>query len=250
MKQLKKHLSFIVFFGGCLTLALNGCNLPPQSKLPQTDTVAKVKSRLIIRPAVIEIITHDKVKLDLDDLYDIEKSVDGDAYDIKQWKNHTIIYLHIPNPEDAFKEIKKAYPQDSIKYYEKPFYAFNRKMCADTVSSKQWENIVMTANLVNDPKLQQEYLNYHATQFKNWPEVAKGFCNANFQQLLVFKNGRQLMLVISIPKGERLDKLNPKTTENNPRVNEWNRLMKKYQEGIPGTKPGEVWVEFKRPHYN
>jgi L-rhamnose mutarotase len=98
---------------------------------------------------------------------------------------------------------------------------------------------------VKDPKLQQEYLNYHATQFQKWPEVSKGFCNANFQQLLVFKNGRQLMLVISIPKGESLDKLNPKTTENNPRVNEWNKLMKKYQEGIPGTKPGEVWVFFK-----
>jgi L-rhamnose mutarotase len=97
---------------------------------------------------------------------------------------------------------------------------------------------------VKDPKLQQEYLNYHATQFKKWPEVANGFCNADFQQLLVFKNGRQLLLVISIPKGKSLDELNPKTTENNPRVDEWNKLMAKYQEGIPGTKPGEVWVFF------
>ncbi|QEM08317.1 L-rhamnose mutarotase [Mucilaginibacter rubeus] len=237
-------------FGACLTWVLSGCDLPPQSNPPQTDTVTKAKPRLIARPAVIEIIAHDKVKLDPDALYDIEKSVDGDADDIKQWKNHAIMYLHIPNPEDALKEIKKAYPDDSIKYYEKPFYAFNRRMCADTVSSKQWENIVMTANLVNDPKLQREYLNYHTTQFKNWPEVAKGFCNANFQQLLVFKNGRQLMLVISIPKGESLDKLNSKTTENNPRVNEWNSLMKKYQEGIYGAKPGEVWVEFKPVHTN
>ena len=75
-----------------------------------------------------------------------------------------------------------------------------------------------------------------------WPEVAKGFCAASFQQLLVFRNGRQLMLVISIPKGESLDELNPKTTENNPRVNDWNELMKKYQEGIPGTAQDEVWV--------
>ncbi|MNY80391.1 hypothetical protein D3C86_2214070 [compost metagenome] len=50
------------------------------------------------------------------------------------------------------------------------------------------------------------------------------------------------MLVISIPKGESLDKLNPKTTENNPRVDDWNNLMKKYQTGIEGTKPGEVWI--------
>jgi len=50
------------------------------------------------------------------------------------------------------------------------------------------------------------------------------------------------MLVISIPKGESLDKLNPRTSENNPKVDEWNALMKKYQQGIPGTKKGEVWV--------
>ena len=53
------------------------------------------------------------------------------------------------------------------------------------------------------------------------------------------------MLVISIPHGENLDHLNPKTTENNPRVDEWNRLMQQYQEGISGTDPGEVWVFLK-----
>jgi hypothetical protein len=245
MRRLKKYLLMVAAFGACFTSTLSGCDFPAKNKGNQTDTVAAAKPRLVARSVVIEIVAHDKVKPDLDALYDIDKSVAGDANNIKQWKNHVIVYLHIPNPEDALKEIKKTYPQDSIKYYEKPFYSFNRKMCADTISSKQWENIVMTANLVNDPKLQQEYLNYHATQFKNWPEVAQGFCNASFQQLLVFKNGRQLMLVISIPKGESLDKLNSKTTENNPRVNEWNSLMKKYQEGIPGTRSGEVWVELK-----
>ena len=54
------------------------------------------------------------------------------------------------------------------------------------------------------------------------------------------------MLIISIPKGASLDELNAKTTENNPRVNDWNALMKKYQEGIKGTKPGETWVFLKQ----
>jgi len=98
---------------------------------------------------------------------------------------------------------------------------------------------------VSNPKLQKEYLGYHAIQFEQWPEVARGFCNAGFQQLLAYKNGRQLMLVISIPKGESLSVLNPKTTENNPRMDEWNRRMKKYQEGIEGTAKGETWVFLK-----
>jgi L-rhamnose mutarotase len=110
---------------------------------------------------------------------------------------------------------------------------------------KEWDNIILSANLVKDEKLQSEYLDYHKTQFEKWPELSKGFCNASFQQLVIYKNDRQLMLIISIPKGKSLDELNPKTTENNPKVEEWNALMKKYQEGIAGTKPDEVWVFFK-----
>ena len=53
------------------------------------------------------------------------------------------------------------------------------------------------------------------------------------------------MLVISVPKGKSLDELNPKTTENNPRVDKWNAIMGKYQEGIEGTKPGEKWIFLK-----
>lgn len=54
------------------------------------------------------------------------------------------------------------------------------------------------------------------------------------------------MLIIAIPKGESLEKLNPKTTKNNPRVNDWNKIMAPYQEGIEGTSPGEKWVLFQK----
>jgi len=131
--------------------------------------------------------------------------------------------------------------------YHDLFYEYSKKKhCADKIVAKEWEHVLLTANLVADKKLQQEYLGYHATQFEKWPDIAKGFCNADFQQLLIFKNERQLMLVISIPKGESLDKLNPKTTENNPKMVEWNMIMGKYQEGIEGTKANETWVFLKK----
>ena len=162
---------------------------------------------------------------------------------IYQWKNHSVIYGRIENPEKLRKDLVAKFPDSYAKVYNTPFYEFNRlKNCQGASGAKEWDNILLTANLVKDSVLQKEYLDYHATQFKQWPEVSKGFCNANFQQLLVFRNAGQLMLIISIPKGESLDKLNPKTSENNPRVNDWNNLMKKYQEGIEGTKPGETWV--------
>jgi len=166
-----------------------------------------------------------------------------DANDIYEWKNHFVIF------GDGYKrfysKIKATFKDCIVKEYDKPFYNFQRSKCSNKKADKRFNNILLTANLVKDPKLQQEYLNYHKTQFEKWPEVSQGFCNASFQQLLVFKNGRQLMLIISIPIGKTLDELNPLTTKNNPKVDEWNKIMAKYQEGIEGTAKGETWVFLK-----
>jgi hypothetical protein len=161
---------------------------------------------------------------------------------VYRWQNHLVAYGPAASIKKLQQPLKTAYQGATVKLYDAPFYQFDRQRCTDKTTAKQWDNIVLTANLVKDEAKQREYLQYHATQFEKWPEVSNGFCNASFQQLLVFRQGRQLMLVISIPKGASLDELNPRTTQNNPRVDDWNALMKQYQEGIAGTKPGETWV--------
>jgi hypothetical protein len=192
------------------------------------------------KPVAIEVIGKDM------DIQKIKSTIKGFRIvgeELYQWQNHLVIYGLMNQPERTKRKLALAFPALEIKIYENPVYDFQKfERCKDAKPVSEWENIVLTANLVSDEKMQKEYVDYHATQFEKWPEIAKGFCNADFQQLQVFKNGRQLMLVISIPKGENLDKLNPKTTENNPRVNDWNNLMKKYQTGIEGAKPDETWI--------
>ena len=163
---------------------------------------------------------------------------------IYQWQNHWVIYGK-QNANELAQKIEKKFPKLKVNVYETPFYNFNREKITGTKPAKEWTNIIMTANLAADTVLQHQYLEYHRTQFEKWSEVSKGFCNANFQQLFVFRNGRQLMLVISIPKGKTLDELNPKTTENNPRVDEWNKIMANYQEGIEDAPKGTTWLLFQ-----
>lgn len=239
----------------CLIMALSftACKQAAKKESETLDSARVTKPKLIKNPVVVELIIPKDSVFNPHSLYDLAEGFALNLNDINSWKNYVTVYANIENPEKLVNSIKMGYPYAAVKYFDKPFYHFNREMCADTTNSKEWDNILLTANLVKDLKLQQVYLDYHATQFAKWPEVSQGFCNARFQQLLVFKNERQLMLVISIPKGESLDKLNPLTTKNNPRVNDWNKLMAKYQEGIPGTKPGEVWVFLKplnHPHQN
>ncbi len=195
---------------------------------------------------VIELVVKEGMQLDLPKLKLLLAKNNIDSNAIYQWQNHYVIFDKVQDIGVMQGRLQNNFPETEVKVYHDMFYEYSKKKhCTDKTTVKEWEHIILTANLVNDTKLQQEYLDYHATQFEKWPDLAKGFCNADFQQLLIFKNGRQLVLVISIPKGKILDELNPKTTENNPKMNEWNKIMGKYQEGIIGTKKGETWVFLK-----
>ncbi len=195
---------------------------------------------------VIEIVTKPGQSLDIHKLKTILFQNKMDTTAIYQWENHYVVFDKVQDIAVMQGRLQNNFPEADVKVYHDMFYEYSKmKHCPDKTTAKEWEHIILTANLVSDKKLQQEYLDYHTTQFEKWPDIAKGFCNADFQQLLIYRNGRQLVLVISIPKGESLDKLNPKTTENNPKMNEWNKIMGKYQEGIAGTKNGETWVFLK-----
>lgn len=210
------------------------------------EELKKVKKLRSRNQLCIEVTGKSKMSLNPSSLKNICAKNKIPVQDIFEWKNHLVVYDTLQTPYDLQKGIKAAYPNAEVKVYSKLVYEFNESHCSNPKNNRRWSNVLMTANLVKDTSMQSQYLNYHITQFQNWPEVSKGFCNADFQQVIVLKNGRQLMLIISIPKGKTLDELNPKTIENNPRVDDWNSIMRKYQEGIEGTKSGETWVLLKQ----
>ena len=198
-------------------------------------------------PEVIELVDTN-YHFSTDDLMKFSEENHINSQNIYQCENHWVIFDKDINAEKIVEKLEKEFPRLIVKTYDKPFYNFNRQKLTNETPAKEWENIIMTADLVADTTLQNEYLEYHRTQFEKWSQVSKGFCNADFQQLLVYKTGRQLMLIINIPKGKTLDELNPKTTENNPRVDEWNKIMAKYQEGIEDAPKGTTWLMFKKLH--
>jgi len=196
---------------------------------------------------MIEMVVKSGMRLYIPKLRQVLAQNNVDSNAIYQWQNRFVIFAKVADVGVMQSRLKNNFPDAEVKVYHDMFYEYSKKKhCADKAGAREWQHIILTANLVADKKKQQEYLDYHATQFEKWRDIARGFCNADFQQLLIFRNGRQLMLVISIPKGESLDKLNPRTTENNPKMVEWNKIMRKYQEGIAGTKAGETWVFLTR----
>jgi hypothetical protein len=230
MKRFLLFFSCLAFFSAC--------------KFNTATQVESKNTELDVQPVIWEIQSADTTIAFTDSLASFLKQQKLDDFTLQRWKNHYLLFGKTQQVDSVGHGLKNAFSTSEIKLYDNLYYHFNRMLCADVNNAEEWRHYILTANLVADTLLQKEYMQYHATQFTEWPEVSQGFCNALFQQLIMFRNGRQLMLVISIPKANTLAELDPKTLENNTRMIEWNQIMAKYQEGISGTNKGETWVMF------
>ncbi|NGM64520.1 L-rhamnose mutarotase [Sphingobacterium sp. SGR-19] len=159
-------------------------------------------------------------------------------------------YLLLMTDDEHAKKLSSAmlanYPKLPIKMFNDLFYTFDKAHCAGQEEKEDVDFVILTAQLVEDEHKQLEYFQYHKKQFEEWPEVAAGFCNAGFQEVLLYRHERQLLLYISFPKGKDFTEIDALTTKDNPRVVKWNQLMSTYQEGVPGTAANETWIFYKR----
>jgi L-rhamnose mutarotase len=95
-----------------------------------------------------------------------------------------------------------------------------------------------TLDLVDDPQLIAAYERWH-TQV--WPEVLFSIQSSGIEEMEIYRYGNRLMMIMQVDaqysheRKAALDLANEK-------VQEWEALMWKYQQGLPGAKEGEKWV--------
>lgn len=96
----------------------------------------------------------------------------------------------------------------------------------------------LALDLVNDEKLIAEYETYHRAV---WPEIKKSILDAGILQMEIYRIGNRLFMIMEVNESFNFaDKAAADAA--NPKVQEWEQLMWKYQQAIPGAKPGEKWV--------
>jgi len=92
--------------------------------------------------------------------------------------------------------------------------------------------------LVNEPELIAEYEKYHSAV---WPEIERSILEAGVTKMQIFRFENRLFMIMEVDDTFTFErKANMDAT--NPKVQEWEQLMWKYQAAIPGAKPGEKWV--------
>ncbi|MGG9963039.1 L-rhamnose mutarotase [Ferruginibacter sp. SUN106] len=98
----------------------------------------------------------------------------------------------------------------------------------------------LALDLVDDPVLIAEYEHWHKTE-NAWPEIKKSIFDAGIAQMEIYRTGNRLFMIM-----DTYDSFNFETKAAmdaaNPKVQEWEQLMWKYQLALPWAKEGEKWV--------
>lgn len=93
-------------------------------------------------------------------------------------------------------------------------------------------------DLIDDAELISEYKKYHE---KIWPEITKSIQSAGIENLEIYLTGNRLFMIMEVNESFSFERKTAMDSEN-PKVQEWERLMWKYQEGLPWAKKGEKWI--------
>ncbi|WP_341227810.1 L-rhamnose mutarotase [uncultured Arcticibacterium sp.] len=96
----------------------------------------------------------------------------------------------------------------------------------------------LALDLKNDPKLIEEYEVYHQTA---WPEITASIKDAGILDMEIYRIENRLFMIMETKDDFSFEKKSEMDL-NNPKVQEWEELMWKYQDALPSAKEGEKWL--------
>ena len=100
-------------------------------------------------PSILEIIDVD-YRFSTKSLLSFSNENNIDTSSIYEWQNHWLIYGDLNTIRKIKTKLEMLYPRLITKLYDKPFYNFSRQKYSNKKPAEEWDNIIMTANLVED----------------------------------------------------------------------------------------------------
>jgi L-rhamnose mutarotase len=96
----------------------------------------------------------------------------------------------------------------------------------------------LTLDLKNKPDLIKEYIDWHNNV---WPEIVDSIHLAGIISMEIFNYENRLVMIMETEDSFSFEKKSKMDAENE-KVQEWENIMWKYQEQLPGSLPQEKWV--------
>ena len=102
--------------------------------------------------------------------------------------------------------------------------------------------LCLTLDLKHDPQLIAEYKRYHE---KIWPEITGSIRDSGIEDMEIYLLGTRLFMIMEVKDTFSFEK-KALTDRQNPKVQEWEALMWKFQRPLPDSAPGEKWRLMER----
>ena len=102
------------------------------------------------------------------------------------------------------------------------------------------KRLCFSCDLKDDPELIKEYRQYHAPG-NTWPEIIQSIRDAGVTDLQIYLTGNRMFMVMEVEDDFDPEKKAAMDAEN-PKVQEWEQLMWKFQQALPWAKEGEKWI--------
>lgn len=96
----------------------------------------------------------------------------------------------------------------------------------------------LTLDLKNDPKLIAEYKKHHE---KIWPEITASIRESGIEDMEIYLLGTRMFMIVQVNDSFSFQE-KAAADAANPKVQEWEQLMWKFQQALPQAKPGEKWM--------
>ena len=93
----------------------------------------------------------------------------------------------------------------------------------------------LALDLKDDKILIAEYEKYHRNV---WPEILVSIKDAGIAHMEIYRTGNRLFMIMETNDDFSFEK-KAKADAGNEKVQEWEKLMWKYQQALPGAKPGK-----------
>ena len=100
----------------------------------------------------------------------------------------------------------------------------------------------LALDLVNDAALIAEYERWHQNV---WVEIKESILTAGISQMEIYRTGNRLFMIMETD--EAFDSAKKTAMDAaNPKVQEWEQLMSKFQQALPWAKEGEKWIAMNK----
>lgn len=100
----------------------------------------------------------------------------------------------------------------------------------------------LALDLKDEPDLIAEYERHHESV---WPEITRSIRDAGIEEMEIYRVGNRLFMVMEVSE-EFSFEAKAAADRADPRVQEWEALMWKYQQPLPTARPGDKWLLMER----